>query len=143
MNLISKTLTLGLVLAAGVALAQDATVASVIARKDLMRGQGGAVKVLGDMAGGKAAFDAGAAEAARAKLAGHASGIAAAFEPNEADPASKAKPEVWTNWADFVSKADALVAAAKAMDTATVEGVQAGMAGVGGACKDCHTSFRM
>lgn len=144
MKLIAKTLVLGIVLAAtGIAFAQDATVASVIARKDLMRAQGGAVKVLGDMAGGKTAFDAAAAEAARATLAEKSAGIEAAFTANEADPASKAKPDVWTNLADFAAKAGALNAAAKAMDTSTVEGLQAGMAGVGGACKDCHTTFRM
>lgn len=141
---VTKALVLGVVLAcSGVAFAQDATVASVIARKNLMKAQGGAVKVLGDMAGGKTAFDAAAAEAARVKLAETAGGIEAAFTPNEADPASEASPEVWTNFADFVAKAGALTSAAGGMDTSTVEGVQAGMAGVGGACTACHKAYRM
>jgi len=143
MNLISKLIAFGLILAAGVAAAQDATNPAVIARKDLMKSNGMSVKILGDMAGGKAAFDAVAAAAAAAQLAANAADVAAKFEVNEVDPASKASPDVWTNWDDFMAKADALGAAAKAMDTSTVEGVQAGLAGVGGACKDCHTSYRL
>ena len=143
MKLISKSIAFGLILAAGIAAAQDATNPAVIARKDLMKSNGMAVKVLGDMAGGKAAFDAAAAATAAAQLAANGADIAAKFQANEADPASKASPDVWTNWDDFVAKADALNAAAKAMDTSTVEGVQTGMAGVGGACKGCHTSYRL
>ena len=143
MKLFTKSIAVGLILAAGVAAAQDATNPAVIARKDLMKSTGASVKVLGDMAGGKAAFDAAAAEGARAQLAANAAQIAAKFEANEADPASKASPDVWTNWDDFVAKADALAAAAKALDASSVEGIQAGMAGVGGACKGCHTSYRM
>jgi cytochrome c556 len=40
-------------------------------------------------------------------------------------------------------KADALGTAAAALDATTIEGVQAGMAGVGGACQDCHKEFRL
>ena len=143
MKLITKSIAFGLIVAAGIAAAQDATNPAVIARKDLMKSNGASVKILGDMAGGKTGFDAAVAEAARAQLAGNAANIAARFEANEADPASKASPDVWTNWDDFVAKADALAAAAKAIDTSTVEGIQAGMAGVGGACKGCHTSYRL
>lgn len=143
MKLFTKSIAFGLILAAGIAAAQDATNPAVIARKDLMKSNGMSVKILGDMAGGKTAFDAAAAEGARAQLAANAAEIAARFEANEADPASKASPDVWTNWDDFVAKADALGAAAKAVDTGTVEGLQAGMAGIGGACKGCHTSYRL
>lgn len=143
MKLISKSIAFGLILAAGVAAAQDATNPSVIARKDLMKSNGMSVKILGDMAGGKSAFDAAAAAAAVAQLAANGADTAAKFQANEVDPASKASPDVWTNWDDFVAKADALAAAAKAVDTSTVEGVQAGLAGIGGACKGCHTSYRL
>ncbi|MBC7674473.1 MAG: cytochrome c, partial [Rhodoferax sp.] len=44
---------------------------------------------------------------------------------------------------DFVAKADGLVKASAALDASTVEGVQAGMGGLGGACKDCHTKYRL
>ena len=144
MKLMIKTLVFGFVTAAaGIAFAQQASVASVIARQALMKSQGGAVKVLGGMAAGKTAFDAAAAEVARAALADDAGKIVVAFEQNEADPESEAKPEIWTNLADFAAKAEALKVAASAMDTTTVEGVQAGMAGVGGACSACHKAYRL
>ena len=140
----SKLLVAGLVLAAGVAFAKDgATDPNVIARQDLMKTIGGATKALGDMAGGKAAYDAAAAEAAKTTLMTAAADIGAKFTPTSTDPVTEAKPEVWTNWEGFLVKAKALEDAATAMDTSSVETIGAGMAGVGGSCKGCHTDFRM
>ena len=65
------------------------------------------------------------------------------FEKAGVDPASESKPEIWTNWDDFVKKANDLNAAATALDASTLEGVQAGMGAIGGACKACHTAYRM
>lgn len=141
---ISKLLVAGLVLAAGVAIAKDgATDPNVIARQDLMKAQGGAAKVLGDMAGGKIAFDAAAAEAAKATLIGTSADIGAKFTPTSTDPVTDAKPEIWTNWEGFLTKAKALQDATTAMDTSSAETIGAGMAGIGGACKSCHTDFRL
>jgi translation elongation factor EF-1alpha len=86
---------------------------------------------------------AAAADAAKTALAAAAVEIAAKFEPQANDPKSTAKPDVWTNWDDFVKKGEALKTAAEAMDATTVEGVQAGMGAIGGSCKDCHTSYRI
>jgi cytochrome c556 len=59
---------------------------------------------------------------------------------------SKAKPEVWTNKADFDAKAEALAdaaakfsAAASAGDTAAAG---AAMGEVGGACRGCHMTYK-
>ena len=140
----TKTLVAGLILIGGVAFAQVvATDPDVIARKDLMRANGGAAKALGGMASGEVAFDAAAAEAAKAVLIANSADIAAKFTTNAVDPASTAKPEIWTNWDDFVVKAADLGKAAAALDATTVEGVQAGMGAIGGACKACHTANRM
>ncbi|MGL6209224.1 MAG: c-type cytochrome [Paracoccaceae bacterium] len=144
MNRLTKLLAATLVLTAGVAFAKvAATDPNVIARQDLMKTIGGATKTLGDMAGGKTAFDAAAAEAAKAALIASAADIEAKFTPTSTDPADEAKPEVWTDWAGFLTKAKALSDAATAMDTSSAETIGAGMAGVGGTCKDCHTAFRM
>jgi cytochrome c556 len=143
MRLITKTAAFGLALFATVAIAADATDPVAKARQELMDTIGANTKILGDMAGGKAAFDAAAADAAKAALVAAAADVPAKFEPQASDPASKAKAEIWTNFADFTAKAEALGTAASAMDTSTVEGVQAGMAGVGGACADCHKAYRM
>lgn len=140
----TKTLVAGLILIGGVAFAQVvATDPDVIARKDLMRANGGAAKALGGMASGEMAFDAAAAEAAKAVLIANAADIAAKFTTNAVDPASGAKPEIWTNWDDFVIKAADLGKAAGALDATTVEGVQAGMGAIGGACKACHTAYKV
>ena len=142
MRLIAKTAAFALVLVATVAIAADATDPVVKARQELMDGNGMNAKILGEMAGGKAAFDAVAAEAAKAALVAASAEIAAKFEMQASDPKSKAKPEIWANFADFTAKAGALNAAATALDASTLEGVQAGMAGVGGACKACHTAYK-
>lgn len=142
MKFTTKAFVAGLVLVAGMAFAADATDPTVKARQVLMDGNGAATKVLGGMAGGEVAFDAVAAEAAKAALVANSADIAAKFEMQAEDPASKAKAEIWTNWDDFAAKAKALNDAATALDASTLEGVQAGMGAIGGACKACHTAYK-
>lgn len=135
---------LGFAFAATALYAAERTDPNAIAREELMETVGKNMKVLGDMAGGKAEFDAAAAEAAKAGLMEAAAKIPATFETQGgADPADEAKPEIWSNWEDFTKKAGALEAAATALDASSLEAVQAGMGALGGACKDCHTSYRM
>lgn len=143
MKFATKALVAGFIMVAGVAIAAEATDPTVKARQELMDVIGMNTGILGKMAGGETAFDAAAAEGAKAAIAGAAAEIAAKFEAQAADPKSTAKEEIWANWDDFVKKGDALKAAAEGMDATTLEGVQAGMAGVGGACKDCHTTYRI
>ena len=140
----AKTIAVGLVLVAGIATAQATrTDPNSIARGATMGAIGGAMKVLGGMAGGEMAYDAAAAEAAKAALVAAAATIPAVFEPNTTDEASKAKPEVWTNWDDFAGKAKALSDAATALDISSVESIGAGMGAIGAVCKDCHTANRI
>lgn len=144
MKFTTKGLIAGLVLIAGAAFAEgEASDPTVKAWQELMKANGGAAKVLGDMAGGKTAFDAAAATAAKEMLIADSAKTAAAFETQASDPASEAKPEIWSNWDDFVAKANALNAAATALDASSLEGIQAGMGAIGGACKDCHSTYRM
>lgn len=144
MKPITRTLIVGLVLVAGVAFAKEGVQdPTVKARMDLMQSNLKAVKVLGGMAGGDVAFDAKAAEEARQMLITDASNTGAAFKDPATDPVSAAKPEIWTNWDDFLAKAEALRVAAEGMDTASLEGVQAGMGPVGEACKACHSVYQI
>jgi cytochrome c556 len=143
MNFVTKTLIAGLVLVAGAAFAAEATDPTVKARQELMDTIGANAKILGEMAGEKTAFDAAAAEAAKAAIVAAVAEIPVKFEPQATDPKSTAKPDVWTSWDAFLTKASALGTAAGALDATTLDGVKAGMAGVGGACKDCHTTYRM
>lgn len=143
MRFAAKALIIGLTLSAGVAIAKEGVQdPTVKARMDLMGTIGMNTKVLGDMAGGKAAFDASAAEAAKAALSAAAAQIPAAFETEADDPVSEARPDIWMNMEGFAEKAKALETAAGAIDVSSIEGVQAGMGDIGGACKACHTDFR-
>ena len=144
MKLIHKTLILGLVLAAGAASAKEGVQnPTVAARMNAMQTIRANVAALGDMASGKATFDATAAQAAKAAIAATVTKVPALFEPQETDPVSEAKADIWTNWADFLSKADGLGQAAAALDASSVDGIKAGMGAIGGACKACHSTFRM
>ena len=144
----TRTIRNGLVIAAvlvgGVAIAKEGVKdPQVKARQELMATIGANTKTLGEMAGGKIPFDATAAAAAKAALAAAAAEIPAKFEPQATDPVTEAKAEIWTNWDDFVAKSEALLKAAEAADTTSPETIGAGMGAIGGACKDCHTTYRM
>lgn len=139
----ARTAALLLILTPFAALAADPTQPEAIARSNAMKEVGKNTKILGDMAGGKTAFDAAAAEAAKAALVAAAAAAPAAFEVQGADdPVSEAKPEIWTNWDDFVAKAADLRTAAEGVDTASADGLKAGMGTLSGACKACHSVYR-
>ena len=141
----SKLIALAAVVAAGVAYAEvEPTDPNVIARQGLMSMIGKNTGVLGGMASGKTPYDAAAAAAAKAALIEASAKIEATFkDQGGADPASEAKAEIWTNWEDFLKKSTALNTAATAVDVASVETIGAGMGALGGACKDCHTTYRV
>ncbi len=67
-----------------------------------------------------------------------------AFEPKV--PGGNAKPEVWSNWADFSKRLDELVAATAELASAAQH---EGVAAVGGKlkstlkCKSCHDTYRV
>jgi cytochrome c556 len=140
-----KAFAIGAVLAAGVASAQEKpTDPNAVARAELMKLVGMNTGILGNMAGGKDPFDAAKAEAAKAALIEAAGRIEATFmDQGAADPVSEARPEIWANWDDFLLKAKAFGNAAGAVDVASAETIGAGMGAIGGACKDCHSSYRV
>lgn len=145
MNL-AKAFAIGAVLAAGAAFAQDAepTDPNAVARSELMKMVGMNTGILGNMASGKEPFDAAKAEGAKAALIEAAGKIEATFmDQGGADPATEAKPEIWANWDDFLVKAKALGDAAGVIEVASVETIGAGMGAIGGACRDCHTTYRV
>lgn len=142
MKLTTKTLAVGLICLAGFAFAEGATNPAVKARQAAMDTIGGAAKVLGGMAQGKVDFDAAKAAEAQAAIVATVATVPDLFKAEETDPKSGAKPEIWANWSDFESKAKALSDAAAAVDTASLDGVTAGMGGVGGACGACHKAYR-
>ena len=143
MKFSTKALIAGFILAGGVALAGGATDPDAKMRQDLMGDNGAAMKVLGGMASGDVAFDAVAAAAALKSLVDDAAAIPVAFKnQGAADPKSAAKPEIWTNWDDFLQNAAALGTAAAAVDATSLDGLKAGLGAVGGTCKECHTEYK-
>ncbi len=144
MNIITKSLITGLILVAGAAVAKEGVQdPTVKARMDLMSTIGQNTKTLNEMMAGKVAFDAAAAQTAKDGLITASTQILEKFEPEATDPVSEARPELWMMLDDFEVKANALNAAATALDTSSLDGLKAGMAGLGGACKDCHSNYRM
>jgi cytochrome c556 len=141
---LAKAVMIGAILAAGAVYAEvEPTDPNAIAREELMTTQGKNIGILANMAQGKAPYDAAGAEAAKAALIEASGKIEATFkDQGAADPASRAKPEIWANWDDFLKKATALNAAATAIDVASAETIGAGLGAIGGACKDCHTTYQ-
>ena len=87
MSMMTKAIVLGMALCAGAAFAEtEPTDPAAIARENLMKSFGGAAKTLGEMAGGKTAYDAAAAETAKAALISGAAEIAATFAAPTMDP---------------------------------------------------------
>lgn len=143
MRFVAKALIVTLTLTAGVAIAKEGVQdPTVKARMELMDTVGANTKILGDMAAGKAAFNASAAEAAKVALVAAAAEIAAKFEVEADDPVSEARPDIWMDMEGFAEKANGLETAAGAIDVSSLAGIQAGMGNIGGACKACHTDFR-
>lgn len=143
MKHITKAFSITCVLLAGAAFAKDGVTNPVVKeRMDLMQTIRVNTGVMGDMASGKTAFDAAAATQARANLAAAAALIPAKFEAEETDPVDEARPDIWMMFDDFTSKAEALVTAAEAADTTSLETLQASMRAIGGSCQSCHESYR-
>ena len=143
MKIVTKTLAVGLILTAGFAFAQAmATDPDAHARQVLMDANSKAIVALSNMVITERPYDAAAAAAAKAALIANAADIPVKFKANTTDPASRAKPEIWANWADFSGKAAALGTAATALDTSSLDSIKASLNAVGGACAACHAAYR-
>lgn len=98
----------------------------------------------------KAVFEKGAAVTDVAVPAGRMAAFGAQipglFPPGSDKGKTDAKPEIWTNMADFTAKAKAFeMAAAKLQEVAMTGDKAATMkqfATVGGTCKGCHETYR-
>ena len=140
-----KIAAIGVILAAGAAFAEGtATDSEAMKRESVMKEIGKNMGILGGMAKGEVAYDATAADAAKAAILLNSSIIHSAFEaPGGEDPTSEAKPEIWTSWDDFVKDADALTAAVTAADVSSAEAIGASLGSIGGTCKECHGEYRV
>lgn len=105
--------------------------------------------VLGGMARGTVEYDAAAAQTAADSLVAISGLSQAAMWPDgtSADDIAetRAKADIWADMADFESKWAALGEAATAMAAAAGsgrEGIGPNMGALGGACKNCHDTYR-
>ncbi len=116
-------------------------------RQEAMKAIGGSMKTLGEMAKGVKPYDGGAAEAAMGRIHESIAGFADFFpEGTEMGGETEASPAIWEKPEEFKADADALAAAAAAAMPKVgggLDALRASMGPVGGACKDCHQSFRI
>ncbi|AJE45245.1 c-type cytochrome [Celeribacter indicus] len=140
---VTGALAIALICSAPALLAQSkATNPAVKARQEAMLQIGGGMKVLSDMAKGDQAFDAEAANAAVATIATVSAEIPDLFEAQEDDPESEALPAVWSDWDDFVVKAEALHTGAQSITVTDEASLQPALGTLGVTCKQCHDDFR-
>ena len=142
---LKKTITLTLILSAGLAAAHTGVKnAAVKARMDAMSGIGAEMKALGQMAKGAATFDVDSARASAAAIAHHAAATPNLFKANEDDPKSEAKSSIWANFDDFTAKAVAMETVALGLSASITKANDLGpaMGALGATCKSCHAAYR-
>jgi len=137
----------GLLIAAFAAhgVAHEGATGVVKERMDLMKSQKKAMKVIGDMAKGKKAFNAAKAAKAARDLEATTKKIPELFPKGSNGHPSEALDAVWTEWDRFTGDAHDAEAAAKALGAALQSAGQnwkAAFQGMTDACKSCHESFR-
>ena len=98
------------------------------------------------MADGETALDEAQFKESASELASLATMITEGFGPGTDIPGSNAKPEVWSNWDNFVAEAAKFADLTRNFaNTAQQSGFEAakGMAAqVGGAYRNCHSPYR-
>ena len=141
-------LVAGVVLIAGGSVAAGLTGAEAAkARLDHMKGQGAAMKAIGEQLK-SGAPDMGVVKVQAAKLEASSKELTTWFPAGSGQSAyakSKALPVIWTEPAKFAEKASALPPAAAKLNAAAQAGDAAAVGpafkAVAAACKGCHESF--
>jgi cytochrome c556 len=130
----------------GAALAQDNPIKQ---RQDLMKGNGDAMKLVGEMLKGEKPYEADAAAKALTKISGSMDEFPTLFpESSKPTPDVKtdAKPNIWEDMADFKAKAEEVkTASAKAAEAAAggLDSLKGAIGAVGKGCKGCHEEYRV
>lgn len=118
----------------------------VKARQDIMKNYGDAMKVMGGMVKEPDTFDLPVFQEQAAYLAEDAKNPWSHFEDEEA--IGEAKPEVWSNNADFIAKSEDFQEAAFKLDTVaqnstTLAEIEPAFGAVGKSCKSCHDDYQV
>ncbi|MFQ5623645.1 MAG: c-type cytochrome [Paracoccaceae bacterium] len=124
--------------------------AAVNARQSLMRLYVFNIGTLGAMAKGAIDYDAATASAAAENLRKLASINQQGFWPQGSSTAelgdkTRARPEIWSTFPAIMDKVNGLADATTALaaSAGTLDGLRAGIGGVGKACGACHKEFRV
>lgn len=112
-------------------------------RQEAMGIIGANMKSLTQMMKGEKDFSAEAAQAAVDAIAAKAAEVPALFETKASDPESDAADKIWDNFDDFTAKAKALETAAAGITISSMEDIGGAMGAMGGACKACHTDYKL
>lgn len=133
----------GIALAAG-AYAHNGATGVVMERMMGMSAMRDTMRELTPMMRGDAAYDAALVRAAADRIAGHAGeAMIGLFPEGSLEPASYAKPAIWTDWREFSRLADALRGQAEGLARAAPNGLEPAvrMAAAGGAMD--HSMMQM
>ena len=117
---------------------------AVTARTKAMSEISDNMRVLGLMLKGQVDFDLVGAKAAIHNIEKLAAKTPTLFEIEAVDPHAEAKPEIWSNYEDFVDKALTLQTVANAASRSLVseEGLKDVIMSMGKTCKSCHSLYR-
>ena len=117
---------------------------SVTARTKAMGEISDNMRVLGLMLKGQVDFDLVSAKSAIQNIEKLAAKTPTLFEIEAVDPHAEAKPEIWSNYEDFVEKAYTLqrVATAASRSLVSEEGLKDVIMSMGKTCKSCHSLYR-
>ncbi len=144
MKIVTNCLMSAFVLAGTIAFAKDGVTDPIVkARMELMDANGANTKFLWAMVKGQIPFDAAKAAIARTSLINGAAQIEEAFEKEAYDPVTVIDQDVWTNWADFIARAEAMESAAKALDTTSLDGLKASLGQINDTCASCHVIYKI
>ena len=142
----AKYLTLAIILVFATAVQSHSNVENetIKARMKAMSSISDNMRVLGKMIKGIDEFDLEKAKAAIGNIAVLAAQTPELFEIEAVDPNAEAKPEIWTNFDDFVEKALTLenVALNVGSGLTDEEGLRNAMMSLGATCKACHRLYR-
>ena len=144
MNFACMIATMSLIIATPALAREDVKNFTVKARMMAMSSIVRNMRTLGGMAKGAIAFDLDEAKAALANINKTSKTVPALFKDNEMDPKSEALPAIWTNFADFTDKSEAMEdTAAKALaNFSSQDDLLPSMRALGGTCKACHSTYR-
>jgi cytochrome c556 len=113
-------------------------------RHEAMERVGDAMKVLGKMAKGQAAFDASVVNSQATTILERLEQASKLFPPGSDEGETKARPEIWSDRAGFdKTMKDAQAAAKVLQDVKDEAGFRPALGSLGQRCKACHDKYRM